>query len=117
MADRTILTKTTAPGSYAAAGVAVTMTAADTANKNRFLSTGKELLIAQNTDAVNPYTVTIYSTADPYGRSKDITAESLVAGAIHVFGPFPQTGWQQTTGYIHVDGSNAAIKFGVVVLP
>ena len=48
---RTALTKTTAPGGYASAGVAVTMTAADVANGNSFTAEANDLVIAQNTGA------------------------------------------------------------------
>ncbi len=114
---RTALTKTVAPGAYAAAGAALTMAAADVANKNSFVANGDDLIVAQNTDAVNPYTVTITSVADPYGRTKDIATESIAAGAIHIFGPYALPGWQQADGSIYLEASNAAIKFGVIKLP
>jgi len=116
MADRTILTKSTAPGGYAAAGVAVTMTAADVSVQNRFVATGKELVVAHNTDS-GAHTVTITSSTDPRGRSGTISAESIAAGAIRVYGPFPLLGWVQTTGYVHLEANSALVKFGVVVLP
>jgi len=46
---RTALTKTTAGGGYASAGVAVTMTAADVANLNSATAEGNDLIIAHNT--------------------------------------------------------------------
>lgn len=113
---RQTLTKSTAPGSYATAGVAVTMTAADTVNKEQFVSTGKELVIAHNTGG-SPYTVTITSVADEYGRSGDITAYSVAAGAIAAFGPFPVHGWRQSNDNIYLEANNTAVKFGVIVLP
>ena len=113
---RTVLVKTTAPGGYAAAGVAVTMAAADVGNGNRFVATGKELLVARNSGAVDR-TVTIDSAPDPYGREGDISAETIAAGAIRVWGPFPLTGWRQSDGYVYVDGSNAEVLFGVIVVP
>ncbi len=116
MADRQTLTKTTAPGAIASAGVAVTMTATDVANKDRFISTGKELVIAQNT-GVGACTVTITSAADEYGRLGHITAESIAASAIRVYGPFPVAGWRQSTGYVHLEASAVDVKFGVVTLP
>jgi hypothetical protein len=113
---RQTLTKSNAPGSYATAGVVVTMTAADTVNKEQIASTGKELVIAHNTGG-SPYTVTINSAADEYGRTGDITAYSIAAGAIAVFGPFPVHGWRQTNNYINLEANNIAVKFGVIVLP
>jgi hypothetical protein len=117
MADRATLTKSTAPGGIATAGVTVTMTAANATNKEQFVSTGKELVLAWNTDAVNPYTVTINSQACEHGRTGDITAVSLAAGVWRVFGPFPVHGWRASTGYVTLEASNAAIKFGVITLP
>ena len=113
---RTTLTKTAAPGGYSSTGAVVAMTAADITNKNQFVATGGDLVIAQNSGA-SPYTVTITSVADPYGRTKDVTAFSLNAGEIAVFGPFPALGWQQTDGKIYLEANNAAVKFGVVALP
>lgn len=114
MADPTTLTKTTAPGRYASAGVAVTMTAADVANGNRFLASGNDLVIAQNTGAV-PRAVTISSVVDEMNRLGDITSEAIAAGAIRVYGPFPADGWADG-GYILCSADNAEVKFGVVKL-
>ena len=118
MADRITLVKTVAPGAYAADGVALTMAAADVANKNRFVPTGKELVIAYNSNAAaTARAVTINSSADQYGRTGDITADSIAAGAYHIYGPFPLDGWKQSGGYIHLEADNAEILFGVVTLP
>lgn len=113
---RTLLTKTTAPGGYAAAGGAVTMAAADVGNLNAFVASGTDLVIAQNSGA-SPYAVTITSAPDPWGRTKDIATESIAAGEIRIFGPFPQAGWMQTDGRVYLQASNAAVKFGVIELP
>lgn len=113
---RTTLTKTTAPGGYAAAAVAVTMTAADVANKNQFRVAGSDLLIVHNTGA-SQRTFTITSSADPiFGRTKDITAETIDAGVIKVFGPIHPTGWIQSDGYVYLEANNAEVKFGVVAM-
>lgn len=114
---RTDLTVTSVPAAYAAAGVAVTMTAADTSNLNSHTLTGRELLIAHNTGA-SPYTITITSAADPFGRTKDITAESIAAGDIRVYGCGQALlGWLQTDGKLHFQASNAAVKFGILRVP
>ena len=115
---RTALTKTTAPGGYGAslAGANLTLAAADISNLNSFVANGNDLVIAQNT-GVSAYTVTITSAPDAYGRTGDIATESLAAGEIHIFGPFPLPGWQQTDGSIYLQASNAAVKFGIVKLP
>lgn len=117
---RTTLTKKTVLGSKSAPYVAdaadLTMTAADVANKNQFVATGNELVVAHNTGA-SAYTVTINSVADPnFGRTGDIATYSLAAGEYAVFGPFNVAGWQQSDGYIYLEASNASVKFGVLQL-
>lgn len=116
---RTTLTKTTPVGSYgtySAAAAKLTMAAADVANKNQFVASGNDLVVAHNTGGA-PYTVTITSTPDEYGRSGDITTYSIPAGEYHIFGPFKLPGWQQTDGKIYLEASNALVFFGVIALP
>ena len=113
---RTTLTKSTAAGAYATAGVVLTMTAADASNQNQFVANGNDLVIAHNTGA-SARTITITSVADPYGRSGSITTESIAAGAYKLFGPYSLVGWVQTDGKIYLEASHADVKFGVVTLP
>lgn len=118
---RAILTKTTALGkwgNYAVANAAdLTMAAANVSDKNQFVASGNDLVVAHNTGG-SAYTVTITSVADPVtGRTGDVTTYSVGAGEYAVFGPFSQRGWSQSTGYIYLEASNAAILFGVVTLP
>ena len=110
---RTSLTKTTAPGSYAGQGEALTMAAADTSNKNQFTASRKDIVVAHNTGG-SPYTVTITSVDDHYGRQEDISAESIAAGAIKIFGPFELHGWQQADGKIYLEANNSAVEFGII---
>lgn len=95
-------------------GAVLTLTAADTVNKEQIALTGKEVIIVQNTGGVG-YTYTVTSAADPYGRTLDITAAAIAAGAIHVLGPFSGlTGWiQPADGKLYFEASNVAVKFGV----
>jgi hypothetical protein len=113
---RTDLTKTTAPGSYADAGVAVTMTAADVANKNQFTAGGKDLIIAHNTGA-SAHNVTVTSAPDPYGRSGDIDSESIAAGELRIYGPLAVLGWIQSDGKVYLEADNAEVEFGVIKVP
>lgn len=112
---RATLTTSTAPGSNNYTGVTLTMTAADASNFNEFVASGKDLVVAHNTGG-SPYTVTITSVADPFGRMGDVSAVSIAAGAYMVFGPLESTGWLQTNGKIYLQASNAAVKFGIVRL-
>lgn len=113
---RTDLTKTTAPGSYASAGVAVTITAADVTNKNQFAAEGDDLIVAQNTGA-SAHSVTITSAPDPYGRSGHISGESIAANEIRIYGPLKTLGWIQSDGKVYLEADNAEVKFGVIKLP
>lgn len=113
---RTALTKTTAPGPYSADGVAVTWTAADTSNQNEFTMEGNDLLLVRNEDA-SPHNFTITSAADGMGRTGHITDEAIAAGAWKVLGPFKKlTGWQQSTGVLHLEGDDANVEFAVIKL-
>lgn len=113
---RTALTKTTIPSPYAGAGVAITMTAADTSNQNSFPLTGREIVIAWNSGATSR-TVTVTSVDDRYGRQENISAEAIAAGAIRVYGVgLALEGWQQTDGNLYLEASNAEVKFGVLKL-
>lgn len=119
---RSTLTKTSALGTrsdvYTAGAATLTMTAstgASGSNGNQFICSGKDLVIAHNTGA-SPYTVTITSIVDPYGRTGDIATYSLPAGTYAIFGPFENTGWRQTDGYVYLEATNAAVKFGIVPL-
>src|SRR6476660_1851250 len=113
---RALLAATALLGSQASAGVAITYTTGDAINGHKLTSTGKEVLIAKNTGAV-ARTVTVTSAPDQMGRTKDIAAESIAAGAERVFGPFSQLGWQQTDGTIYVDVSHAEVLLAVLTLP
>lgn len=113
---RTLLTKSVATGSNTAAGIPLTMAAADVGNLNAFQAAGTDLIVAQNTGG-STYTVTVTSAPDPWGRTRDIAAENIAAGELRVFGPFAQSGWMQTDGRVYLQASNAAVKFGIVQLP
>ena len=108
-------------GSYPAlpitAGAATyVLTAADIVNNNSFVSTGRELLLIQNT-AAGAGTVTVHSVADGLQRVGDITTYSVPAAGFAVLGPFNKAGWVQTDGTIWLDGSAITILFAVIRLP
>lgn len=100
-----------------ATGADFAFTAADAGSGNSFVSTGRELLLAQNASGATAYTVTVSSVADDLQRTGDITAYSVGAGKFSMFGPFGQPGWKQSDGTVHVTASNANVKFAVVRLP
>lgn len=96
----------------------IALSAADTSNQNYGLIGGGEVLVALNTHATNPYTVTVTSTKDGNkNRSGDIEAFSLGAGEMAIIGPFTRDGWEQSgndAGRIHFEAENAAVKFAWV---
>lgn len=119
---RQTLSKLTALGSYpvlplTANSVDLPMTAAIVADKEQFVSTGKDLIVAHNTGA-GAHTITITSVADGHTkRTGDVTAYSIGAGEYAVFGPFEKAGWMQSNGKIYLEANDAEVKFGVVALP
>ena len=113
---RTTIAAQSAPGSVQYTGTALTFTAADVANKNQTQLTGTEMIIGKNVGA-SAHTVTITSFADPFGRTKDIPAISLVAGEERMFGPFKQQGWKQTDGFIYFEANHLEIEFAIIRMP
>lgn len=110
---RQTLTKTTVPGPNPTAGAAVTMTAADTTNKEQFAVSDGDVILVQNTGG-STYTYTVKSVADPiYGRTGDVNAVSIAAGAIHAVRVGVE-GWRQTDGYVYLEANNAAVKWGIL---
>lgn len=112
----TILTKSVAPGNWGAAFIKVTLSAADVGNQNEFLCTGKELIVAYNS-GVAQRTCTYTSTNDPQARSGTITAETIEAGEVKIFGPVKNPGWMQSDTSVHIGANNAEVYFGIITLP
>ena len=112
---RTVLTKTTPPGAYAGTSTAVTATAADVANGNSFPLVGGEIILIRNTDA-SPQTWTATSIANSIGRVEHITAESIAAGVVRVWGPAKLEGWRQTDGSFYLTASSALVTFTILSL-
>lgn len=111
------LTVTAGTSRYPTTGAVLTFTAADTTNFERFVLTGTEVVLVWNTGA-SPYTYTVTSTADPQGRTGDITTAAIAAGAIHALGPFALDGWRQSAGgYLHIQASNTAVKWAIYRQP
>lgn len=102
-------------GSFGAGTATITWTAADATNKQQFTGTGREIILVKNT-GVAAKTVTVTSAADDLGRTKDITAYSVAAGATAIIGPVPLRGFAQTSNKIYFEGEHADISFAVVRL-
>lgn len=114
---RQILARTTSPSPYPTAGLLLVETAEDITNHSRVFWQGKEIVVIHNTGA-STYTYTITGVADLIGRNANIGPQNILAGEVHIVGPFtPTPGWIQTDGYLYFDASNASVKFGVIVIP
>ena len=98
----------------AANALDLTQLAADVTNKEQFVPSGDDLVIAHNTGA-SPYTITFTSAVDDRKRSGDVSAYSLGAGELAIFRIKTQ-GWMQTDGRVYMEASNAAVKWSVVQL-
>jgi hypothetical protein len=51
------------------------------------------------------------------GRTGNITADAIAAGAIIVYGPLEVNGFRQPDGMIYLEANHAEVLFAVFVLP
>lgn len=114
---KTTIAAIAAPGGYAAEPTEITWTAADVANKNQATLTGKQLLLAYNSGAADPHTITITSARDEKGRLGDVTAFEIAAGEYFMYGPIPLAGWQQSDGKLYFEANHAEVKFAIITVP
>jgi hypothetical protein len=87
--------------------------ASDAVNGNKFVASGQEIIIAQNTDA-SAHTFTVASVADHLGRTQDITAYSVPANSSVAIQMSALEGWKQSDGNVYLNSSDATLKFAVV---
>lgn len=111
---RTSITAITNVDPNSDAGAAATPTAADAVNFNQATFVDGMRLIAYNS-GVGAQTVTITSAPDTLGRTNDITAEAIAAGAHRQYGPFSRQGWKQADGKLYFAASDADVEFIVLV--
>jgi hypothetical protein len=100
----------------AANALDITVQAADVANLNEFVFTGKELILVKNDDA-GAQTITLTSVADEQKRTGDITTYSVGIGEYAAFLATSLKGWQQSDGKFYLAASSANIKIAVLRLP
>lgn len=92
----------------------VSPVACDATNGNSFPVTGQEVLFVYNSGA-SPYTFTVSSVADPFGRTDtSLTNYSVAAGGFAMIELKFLIGWQQTGQVIYTTCSNVALKFAIV---
>lgn len=95
----------------------LTWLAANATDKEEVVLTGREMVLARNTGAT-AHTVTFTSVIDDLNRYGDITAYSIDADEVALFGPFPKRGWAQTTSNkLFFEANNAEVEFAVVTIP
>ncbi len=117
MAARVTVTPTDVSGKYPTLPVVITQLAADATNLNQIALTGREILIARNTHATDPFTFTVSSTAHPVtNRTGDISAYSIAAGVEVMVGPLASEGWSQG-GYLYFQAEAADVVFKVIRVP
>lgn len=115
VASPTALTVIPITSLYPTALDALTWEAADDTNGNSYHSTGRELLLARNTDETETYSLTIYGVADPYGRTVDI--EHDIDAGDEVVAMLGVVGWQQADRTVLMMAEDAAIEIAIVRLP
>lgn len=83
----------------------------------KFVCTGREILLIKNVTGSN--TVTITSVDNDKGRSEDLTAYAISGTDLVAWtgGLTNNKGWKQTTGYILVTASSTDVAFAVLRLP
>lgn len=112
---RTRLTVVEVPKTHPGGSVAYTFTAHDIVNENDFLTTGREVLLIESSDA-GVQDVVITSAPDSYGRTQDLTV-SVAAGATRAVYFSTRDGWMQSDGAIYLDCTVATIGYAVLRLP
>jgi hypothetical protein len=79
-----------------------------------FPMTGREIMVVRNIHATVAQTLTITSVPDSRGRTQDITAYSLAAGAFAAFNASQLEGFKQADGNLYAAGSTTDIKFAIL---
>ena len=91
---------------------ALVWTAADIADFNDFLFTGREIILVRNDD-VGAVVVTLSSIASDKGRTGDVTL-SVAAGAYAMFQASALAGWLQSGGKFHLSAPDADLFFAII---
>ena len=111
---RTTITAEKFPGEVDYNGLVLTMTAADTANQNQAKWASGMTLLAHNS-GITGRTVTVTSSLDILGRTKDITGVAIAADEILIFGPFTSPdGWKSADGFLYFEANHVEVEFSVL---
>lgn len=94
---------------------ALTGSAGSSGNQAAFGNFNRLLVLAQNSDVANPYTLLVSSVAssNTYNRTGDIGAYTFQANE---FGAFfiERQGFMQADGNLYFESNNAAIKVAII---
>jgi len=118
---RVLVAAQTTPGAYPAFPISANSLDMDFQTSDNSLGNytplvdSKSLVLAWNTDS-SAHTITFTSVADTFNRTGDISAYSIGAGEIAMFGPFKTAGWSHS-GELWIDTSNSTVELAVVTLP
>jgi len=88
--------------------------ASDTAEGTGFIPSGKDILLAQNTN-VGAQTITVTLETDEYGRAGAVTTYSIGADEIAYFGILD--GAYNTSSVVHIETSSDDVHLAVLALP
>lgn len=111
----TALTEQAINGPYDDALTAITWEAADVGSGNEFTLTGNEIILVRNTDA-SAHNVTLTSVADPFGRTGDISSESIAADEYKAFKATEIQGWRQSDGKFYLSADDTTVEFAILKL-
>lgn len=81
-------------------------------NQTPFSNAETLLVLAQNSDGVNPYTILITSAADRFNRTGDLGPYTMQAGEFAAF-LIKRDGFRQSDGNLYFESNNAAIKVAI----
>lgn len=87
----------------------------DPTDRQTPLVDAKTVVMAYNTDS-GAHTITFTSVLNAFNRAGDITAYSVAAGKIALFGPFRNAGWA-SLGKLLIDISDPKLRLAVITLP
>lgn len=113
LSTQVLLINGSANAPITAGSLAITFAACDATNGNSFTSTGREVLLVQNSGG-SAYTFTVTSIADQLNRlDTSLTTYSVAAGAYAAVQMKNLNGWQ-ASGSISMTCSNTSVKFAVI---
>lgn len=115
----TAITPQTSPGKWSQTGSAITMTAVDASNGNKFAAANDQALIVQNThNSSLSFQLTssaIAGSGAGAGRTGNVN-QSMAAGELRFF-RLTKNGWQDANGNVLIpSGLNTLLKVGIINL-